>query len=98
LFGLQFAITVDGSRIRVVDKSHAVANKDAILNGYALADKGMARNFAITSNVRILLDLDKSPDLCVVADLTTVKVDKFRQLHVRAKFHVRRDTSVVIHI
>ena len=42
---------------------------------------------------RVLLDLDKCADLCVVADLATVEIDELRQLNIFAELDVGSDRS-----
>src|SRR6187402_2979782 len=48
--GLELSVRRRRSRVRVVDEHHAVADEDVILDGDALADKGVTRNLAAPAN------------------------------------------------
>src|SRR5262245_27180024 len=74
-FGLRPSID-RGARILVVDKHHAVTNKNVILDRHAFADKTVRRNLASRPDHRVLLDFDKGSDLGVSAYATAVKIDE----------------------
>ena len=79
------------ARVRVVDKRHAMADENIVLNRYAFADERVARHFASPAHARILLNLDECSDLCFVSNLASIQIDEFRQLDVLAKLDVRRN-------
>ena len=83
----------------VVDKCHAVTDEDVVLDRHALANEGVARDLAAPSNPRVLLDLNKSADLCFVADLAAVQIDELRKLDGLAELHIRRNRAefVLVH-
>jgi hypothetical protein len=49
----------------------------------------MAGYFAFFTDLGTFLNFDKSADLCVVADLTTIEIDKVVYRNVFAEFDVR---------
>jgi hypothetical protein len=49
-----------------------MSDKDVVLDGDALANEGVARDFAVAAHTRVLLNLDKRPDFGVVTDFTAV--------------------------
>lgn len=51
--------------------------ENVVLDGHALTNEGMARDFAAVAYLGVLLDLDKGTDLCLVSNLTAIKVDEF---------------------
>jgi hypothetical protein len=76
LFGLKSAGFTDGPGVAVVDKHHAVADKDLVFDGDTLADKGMALDFAVFADEGVFLDLHKRPNPGTVIDRTAIEVDK----------------------
>src|SRR5216683_5074338 len=64
-------------RVNVIDKRHAVSDKHVVLNFHALTDESVAGDFAAAADTRVFLDFDERPDLGVVANLTSVKIDEF---------------------
>jgi hypothetical protein len=79
---LEPAACIDRTRVFVIDEDYAMTDEYVILDGDTLADKGMALYLAVLSDMRILLDLDKGSDLCIVADRAAVKIDEFGELYV----------------
>src|SRR5208283_4231351 len=71
-------------------------DKHIVFDDYPLADEGVARNLAALADFGVLLHFNKRPDLCLVSDFATVKVDELGQLHVLAKLHVWRYRDVRI--
>src|SRR5262249_21750339 len=65
-----------GARINIIDKHHAVADKDIVFNGDAFADKRMRRNLAARADRGVLLHLDEGADFTFVAYLAPVKIDE----------------------
>jgi hypothetical protein len=57
----------------------------------------MTGDFAVVSNLRVLLNFNKCADLGVVSDFTTIKVNEFGHFNVSAEFNVVRDRQVVVH-
>jgi hypothetical protein len=96
--GLQIPVGAGCPRIAIVDKHHAMADEDVVLNRYALAYKGVARDLAALAHRGVLLDFDKGADLRFVAYFTSIKVDELGQLDVSSKFYVRSDAQIRIHI
>jgi hypothetical protein len=60
--------------IKIIGKDNVVAYENFVLQRYALANKRVARNLAAISNLRVLLNFHKRPNLHVVSDFTAVKV------------------------
>jgi hypothetical protein len=52
----------------------------------------MALNLAVLSNHCVLLDLDKGPDLGIVANPAPVQIDEIGNLDVQTEPDVRRDS------
>jgi len=67
-----------------------VADKDIVLNGHTFADKGVAGDFAVLADDGVFLNLYKSPNLGIGADVATIEIDEFGQLDVFAKKNVIR--------
>ena len=65
------------ARIRVVDKRHAVADENIVLNRHAFADERVARHFASPPHARVLLNFDECSDLCFVSNLASIQIDEF---------------------
>ena len=57
--GLQLAASVGGARNFVVDEGDVVSDENFVFNGHALADKRMARDFAVPSDSGALLNLNE---------------------------------------
>ena len=68
-----------GSGVAVIDEHDTMADENIVFDGDALAYKRMALDFAVSSNGSVFLDFDKGADAAVVADCTTVQVDKIIQ-------------------
>ena len=66
-FGLDLPIR-RSSGIGIIDKHDTVADEDVIFDVHAFANKGMAGYLAVLADRSILLDLDESSDLAVIAD------------------------------
>jgi hypothetical protein len=49
-----------------------------VLNHYAFAHEGMGGDLAALANDNVLLDLDKSANLGILPDRTTVEIDQVR--------------------
>ena len=81
--------------IAIIDERHTVTDEYLGLDGHAFADEGMTRDLATSADSRALLNLDERADLCLVADLATVKVDEGEDPHVATELDVRRDSLVV---
>jgi hypothetical protein len=75
---LQIPIGSRGARIAVIDKHHPVPDEDVVLDEDAFTDKGVTGNLAASSDTGIFLNFYECADLCLVADLAPIQVDKFR--------------------
>ena len=85
------AVRAGGARILVVDESHAVADEDLVFDGNALTDKSMARDFAVATHARALLNFDEGTNPGAIVDLATVQVDEVVNDYVTAESNVRSD-------
>jgi len=83
-FGLQAAAVGGGAGVEVIDKHDAVADKDLVLYGHALADEGVALDLAVPADGGVFLDFDEGAYLGAVADGAAVKVDEFVELDIVA--------------
>src|ERR1039457_3081920 len=81
-FCLENAVGTCGTGVAVVDEHHPVAYKNVVLDRHALADKGVTGDLAHFADAGVLLDFDKGTNLCLVADLATVQVDKLREANI----------------
>jgi hypothetical protein len=57
----------------------------------------VAGDLAALSDVGILLDLDESPDFCLVADFAAVQVDELGKFYVLPKLYIGSDADVFAH-
>ena len=72
-----------------------MADKYIVLDRDSFADEGVTGNLAVTSNLRILLDLYERADLGLITDLASIKIDKLGKLYVFAQFYVGRNTQIL---
>ena len=79
----------------VIDKRHIVTDKDIILDGHTLADKGMALDFAILTNFSSLLDLDERTNLRIVSNVTPIEIHKIVNFDALPKLDIR--SNVLCH-
>ena len=77
LFGLEPTPARGRSWVRVINKRHAVADEDVVFDGYSLTHESVTRDLATIPHGRILLDFDKSANLCLVTNLATIEIDEF---------------------
>jgi hypothetical protein len=59
-----------------------MTDKDVVLDGHALANKGVRGDLAIPSDEGVLLDLDERSDPAVVADRAAVEIDEGKNFDV----------------
>ena len=71
-----------------------MANEDIVLNDYAFADKGVARDLAALADLGVFLHLNKRADLGLVSNFTTVKVDELGQPHIAPKLYIWRYAEI----
>jgi hypothetical protein len=65
-----------------------VSDKDIIFNSNALTDKRMALDFTIFANFASFLHLNKRANLRIVADFTTIQIDKIIDGNIYTKFDI----------
>ena len=82
--GLQFPFLGSRAWIAVVDEGDAMPDEHVVFDRYTLTDEGVARYLASSADGCIFLNLDKSPYLGFIADLTTVEIDELGELHISA--------------
>jgi hypothetical protein len=68
-----------------------VADEDFVFDSYALTNKGVARDFAVSSHAGALLNLDERPNPGAVTDLAAIKIYEVVNTNVAAQLNVRRD-------
>ena len=68
-----------------------MADEDLVLDGDALADKGVALDLAVSADEGVFLYFDEGTDLGPVTDRAAVEVDEFVQLNVLSEDDVRCD-------
>src|SRR5271157_5512162 len=73
-----------------------MANEDIVLDGYPLANKGMARNLAALADFGVFLHLNKCSDLCLVPDFAAVQIDELGQFHITTQLYICRHTEIRI--
>ena len=91
IIGLQLACAGGGARNFIVDKDNPVTDKNLVLNLDALADEGVAGNFAATADAGPPLNFDERADPAFIADFAAVKIYKVVNNDVVAKLYVRRN-------
>jgi hypothetical protein len=91
LLCLKLSIARNGSRVAIVNECNAVTYKDTVLYIDTFTDECVARNLAILSDRRVLLNFDESADFCVISDFTTVQINELRELDVRTQPDIRRN-------
>jgi hypothetical protein len=74
-----------------------VADEYLVLDRHTLADKSMAGDLAPFADACILLNLDERADLALIANLTAIQIDEFREFHAFAHLHVGCNADVLIH-
>ncbi len=86
--GLQTTVGSCGPGIAIVDKRNSVADEDVVLDHDAFTNEGVARDFAMFADDRILLDFDESTYLRLITDLAPVEIYKLGELHTLTKLYV----------
>src|SRR6202035_816605 len=71
--------------------------KHIVSNLHAFTDDSVAGNFAATAHFCIFLNFNKRPNLRLIADFASVKIDEFRQFDVFPHLHAGRDANIVVH-
>jgi hypothetical protein len=94
---LQRSVGRGGPRIAVVNEHHAMADENVILDRDALANKGVARDFAPLADRCVFLDLNEGADLGLIANLASVEVDELGQSYILTKLYVRCDAYIRVH-
>jgi hypothetical protein len=91
--GLQRAIIIYGTRVRVIDKHDAVTYKDAVLDRDTRAEKAMARDLAVHPDLNIALNLYEWTDAGTPSNPAAIEVDKIGLMndHIRSKRYVWRN-------
>jgi hypothetical protein len=95
--GLKGAVFIRCSRVQVIREHNSVADKDLILDGYAFANKGMARNLAPAANLGSFLNLDEGPYLGVIPDLAAIEVRESEYTDAFPELNVRLDQLIRVH-
>jgi hypothetical protein len=70
---------------------HVVLDEDALTN------ECVTGYLAAFSNDRVFLDLDERPNLGLVADLTTIKIDELGQSNIAANADILSDAVIGVH-
>ena len=96
-FGLELAAGRGGARVGVVDEGHIVADEHVVFDIDTFAHEGVARNLAVLSDSRVLLDLYERADFRLVADFATIQIDELRKLHIVSESYARRDAQIIVH-
>ena len=68
-----------------------MADKTMVADRDPFANERMGRDLTTFSDNRILLDLDKRPDLGLITDRAAVKIDKFGHFYILAQLDVIGD-------
>jgi len=68
-----------------------VADEDLVFDRNALTDKSKARDFAVATHARALLNFDEGTNPGAIVDLATVQVDEVVNDYVTAESNVRSD-------
>jgi hypothetical protein len=63
-------------------------DENIIFNGYSFADEGVAGYFTVFANKRILLNLNKSADFCIITNATAIKIDKLGEFYIFSEFYI----------
>ena len=87
---LQSAVGIYSARVSVIDEHDTVADKHAVFDGHAGAQKRMARDLAVRANLDVFLNFHEWTDARSLPDRTPVDVheiglvndDTLTQLHV----------------
>jgi hypothetical protein len=85
---LHGAVIVNGPRQAVIDEDYVVPDEYTVFDRHALADKRMTADLALRSYLRAPLYFNKCPNLGVVSDLTTVKVNEVVYSYAFSHHHV----------
>src|SRR5215469_10714319 len=96
-FCLQATVCVGCTRIAIVDKGYAVPNEDIVFDIDALADEGVARNFAASSDSHVLLHFDECADFGLIPDFTIIQIDETREFDVFSEPDRRGNTKEPTH-
>ena len=94
-FTLQSTLNICRTRIFIVNKHHTMTDKCLVFYRYPFTNKCVALNFDSFSNSHAFLDLDKGPDFGVIANLTTIEIDKGIDFHITPNFDIRCDHLIV---
>lgn len=71
-------------RVPVIRKHDSMAHKDVIFNGHAFANKRVTTNLGSTTDLDAALDFYKCPNLCLIADLTSIQIHEGINLYISA--------------
>src|SRR5437879_1435960 len=97
LLRLKFAFRSGRTRKEVIDKDDAMAHEDVVFDGHTFTNEAVARDFAVSADFGVLLDLDKRAYLCVVADFTAIQIDKGREPYVFPQSDIGSNGLMVVH-
>jgi hypothetical protein len=86
---LQFALAAGRSRVTIIGEGDVVADENFVLQHHPFADKCVTGYFTAGADANAFLNLDKSSDFAIVANLTSVKVGKAVDADATAQFDVR---------
>jgi len=89
-FGLELAIRSRRAWISIINECHIVPYEYAFFDCDALADKGVARDFATRPDSCAFLDFNESANFRFIANLASVKVYKSADLNIVSEFYVGR--------
>ena len=73
---------------KIIDEHHAMPNKTIISNGHQLANKTVRLNFTLFADRNVFLNFNKWTNECVVANCTTVNIDRLNHFYIGAEFHI----------
>src|SRR5579863_1137588 len=93
-FALRRTIGIGRARPAIVDKNHAVADEDFILDRDPGTNEAVARDFAAGADQRVALDFDERADTGVRADFTAVEINERADADIRSQPHVAGHTGV----
>ena len=85
------------ARIAIVDKRHAMSDKDIVFDIDTFADEGVTRNFAASPDSDVLLNFDECTDFGLITDFATVQIDEIGEFYVLPEPDSRGNTNELTH-
>ena len=71
-----------------------MSDEHLILNGHALANEGVAGDFAATADPGAFLNLDEGPDFRLIANLAAIQIDESENANPGAELYVWSDLLI----